>query len=121
MLSRLQFSNFKSWAEADLVCGRITGLFGTNSSGKTSLIQFLLLLKQTKDATDRAISLELNGDLVQLGTIGDAIHRHEDGRAIDWKATFERQSDLVLADVSSARSQPIGRGRTLTVGASVAI
>ena len=48
MLTELRFTNFKSWPVADLACGRITGIFGTNSSGKTSLIQFLLLLKQTK-------------------------------------------------------------------------
>ena len=121
MLSRLRLTSFKSWREADLQCGRITGLFGTNSSGKTSLIQFLLLLKQTKDATDRAISLELNGDLVQLGTIRDAIHRHEDNRNIDWEATFDRDEDLVLDNVSVPSVQPIARARTLTVGASIAI
>jgi predicted ATPase len=121
MLSRLKFTNFKSWEHADLACGRITGLFGTNSSGKTSLIQFLLLLKQTKDATDRAISLELNGDLVQLGTIRDAIHRHEDSRIIEWEVTFDRQTDLVLDDVSSPGAQQIGRGRSLSVAASIAI
>ena len=59
MLTELRFTNFKSWAKADVTCGRLTGIFGTNSSGKTSLIQFLLLMKQTKDATDRANSLEL--------------------------------------------------------------
>ena len=48
MLSELAFTNFKSWADVKLPCARITGVFGTNSSGKTSLIQFLLLMKQTK-------------------------------------------------------------------------
>ena len=44
MLKRLTFTNFKSWPRVDLPCGRITGLFGTNSSGKTSILQFLLML-----------------------------------------------------------------------------
>ncbi len=38
---------------------RITGVFGTNSSGKTSLLQMLLLLKQTAASSDRAQPLEL--------------------------------------------------------------
>jgi len=100
MLTKLRFTNFKSWGEADVACGRITGIFGTNSSGKTSLIQFLLLMKQTKDATDRAVSLELNGNLVQLGTIKDAIHQHDEKRSIEIALTFELPDELTLKDPS---------------------
>ncbi|MSP41813.1 MAG: hypothetical protein EXR08_00360 [Alphaproteobacteria bacterium] len=78
MLSRLRFTNFKAWGKVDLGCARVTGLFGTNSSGKTSILQFLLMLKQTKEATDRAISVELNGEYVQLGTFRDTIHLHDE-------------------------------------------
>lgn len=120
MLNALRFTNFKSWAKADLDCGRITGIFGTNSSGKTSLIQFLLLMKQTKDATDRAVSLELNGDLVQLGTIGDAIHMHDDNRLIEFSLAFDLASDLALNDPSSAKSSIVAKGRRLTLSAEVA-
>jgi recombinational DNA repair ATPase RecF len=56
MLRRLVFTNFKTWEKVEIEFGQVTGLFGTNSSGKTSLIQFLLMLKQTKEATDRALS-----------------------------------------------------------------
>ena len=72
MLKRLKLRNFKSWPEADVKFSRITGLFGKNSSGKSSLMQFLLLLKQTKDSTDRAAPLDLNDGLVQLGTAADS-------------------------------------------------
>ncbi len=43
MLTRLDLLNFKSWRHADLRFGRVTGLFGPNSSGKSSLLQFLLI------------------------------------------------------------------------------
>ena len=75
MLRRLAFQNFKSWPKAEIEFGRITGLFGTNSSGKTSLIQVLLLLKQTKNATDCGLSLDLNGPYVELGVYRDIIHK----------------------------------------------
>ena len=52
MLNRVRLENFKAWREADLTLGKVTGFFGTNSAGKSSLLQFLLLLKQTKNATD---------------------------------------------------------------------
>jgi predicted ATPase len=119
MLSALHFTNFKSWAKADLTCGRITGVFGANSSGKTSLIQFLLLLKQTKDATDRKISLELNGDFVELGTFKDAIHQHDEKRSIEIELTFELDTDLVLADPSQKRTSVIARGKRLTLKAEI--
>jgi predicted ATPase len=122
MLDRLRFTNFKSWPEADLKAGRITGIFGTNSSGKTSLLQFLLLLKQTKDATDRALSLDLNGPLLQLGAIKDAIHRHEEDRHINWRVRFALDSELVIADPSTKkRSNTIARGKTLALNAEVAV
>ena len=76
MLKRLLLRNFKSWQEATLDFRRITGLFGVNSSGKSGLAQFLLLLKQTREAGDRATTLELNGRFVRLGTPADIIHAH---------------------------------------------
>jgi len=46
--------NFKSWRDTgDLDLRPITGFFGSNSSGKTSLLQLLLLLKQTAASADR--------------------------------------------------------------------
>src|ERR1035438_6400856 len=121
MLSALRFTNFKSWAKVDLPCGRITGVFGTNSSGKTSLIQFLLLMKQTKDATDRAVSLELNGGLVQLGTIGDTIHQHDETRSIEMALAFDLESELALSDPSQKKSAVIAKGRILTLSAEVGV
>ena len=87
MLNRLKLNNFKAWREVDLALGRVTGVFGTNSAGKSSLLQFLLLLKQTKNATDRRLVLDFGGpeNLANLGTFSDVIHRHEEHRDIDWR------------------------------------
>jgi len=121
VLSDLHFTNFKSWARADMACGGITGVFGTNSSGKTSLIQFLLLLKQTKDATDRAITLELNGDLVQLGTIKDAIHRHDESKSIEWSIRFRLERELALSDPGGRRTLRVAEGNELTLASEVSV
>lgn len=114
MLTHLQFGNFKSWEQARLALGRVTGLFGTNSSGKTSLIQFLLLLKQTKEATDRAISLELNGDYVSLGTYRDVVYGHDGQRQIGFSLGFARnepERELVLIDPDQKRTAELARSR----------
>jgi predicted ATP-dependent endonuclease of OLD family len=57
VIQRLQLRNFKSWCEADIEFGSITIFFGANSSGKTALLQFLLLLKQTVEHPDPTIPL----------------------------------------------------------------
>jgi len=121
MLKQLTFTNFKTWESADLICGKVTGLFGTNSSGKTSLLQFVLMLKQTKEATDRALSLELNGRYVELGTIRDAIHKHDELRSIQMSLTFESERELVLNDPNGPKQDQIARGKTVKVTSEIDI
>ena len=41
MLTELSLKNFKAWKDIDKMrLAQITGLFGTNSSGKSSILQF---------------------------------------------------------------------------------
>ncbi len=119
MLTRLKFTNFKSWPVADMSCGRITGIFGTNSSGKTSLLQFLLLLKQTKDATDKATTLELSGNLVNLGTFADVVFEHNEDREIAWNLQFDLVKRLELKAASSNKLIEVANGKSFGVGAIV--
>jgi predicted ATPase len=118
MLKTLYFENFKSWRKVRVDCGRVTGFFGTNSSGKTSIIQFLLMLKQTKDGTDRAISLDLNGDLVSLGTISDVLHGHDESLTLQWDLDFFLESDLSISDASKETSTVISRSKQLSISSA---
>ena len=73
MFTQLRLKNFKAWKETgELPLKPVTMLLGTNSSGKSSLIQSLLLLKQTVQSPDRSIHLNLGGDEVNdLFNFGD--------------------------------------------------
>jgi hypothetical protein len=85
MITRLRAENFKSWRDTgDLRLAPLTGLFGTNSSGKTSILQSLLLLKQTIESTDprRVLFLGDDSSLVDLGTFGDVIYSHDRSLAL---------------------------------------
>src|SRR5262245_58091141 len=62
MLTKVGLENFKSWQKLDLDLANLTLLFGTNSSGKSSVLQALLLLKQTAMGIDRRRPLNLGGD-----------------------------------------------------------
>src|SRR5215468_3547741 len=75
MLDRLSVTNFKVFAEADIALARYTLLSGLNSSGKSTALQALALLRQSQDALDDDEGgLLLNGDLVELGTGQDVLH-----------------------------------------------
>jgi predicted ATPase len=70
MITELSLENFKSWKRIDKMrLGKITGLFGTNSSGKSSILQFLLMLKQTAESKDQNVPLQFGDDrsYVNLG------------------------------------------------------
>jgi predicted ATPase len=81
MFTQLRIQNFKSWADTgEFRMAPLTGFFGTNSSGKTAILQFLLMLKQTVESSDRNWILHLGGDqysYVDLGTTYDISHRHK--------------------------------------------
>ena len=92
MIRHVNLKNFKAWRELDIELGpRITGLFGTNSSGKSSLIQFLLMLKETKNNPDRNIVLDFgkSGGVINLGGFGDVIHRNDKSLKLEWRLFWD--------------------------------
>ncbi len=79
MFTTMRLHNFKGWEDTDDVrLAPITLFFGSNSSGKTSLLQSILLLKQTAASSDRTRVLHPGDErsLVDLGTASDLIHGH---------------------------------------------
>lgn len=91
MITSLNVSGFKSWkSSGDLRFGKLTGFFGTNSSGKTSLLQLLLMLKQTSESPDRSQVLHLGDDrtLVGLGVLRDVLYAHRANGELAWKLAW---------------------------------
>ena len=89
MLTELRLENFKSWGDTGRVrLAPLTVFFGRNSSGKSSLLQSMLLMKQTAEALDPREVLNLGGAdaLVDLGTYYDIVLDHETSR--DVQLTF---------------------------------
>ncbi len=100
MLKRLTVTQFKAWSSLDMRLGKVTGLFGENSSGKSSVLQFLLLLKQTKNATDRGLVLDFGGpnELVNLGQYQDIVHRCDTKSNIEWSLDWYLRTPLKIDD-----------------------
>ena len=70
VITRLRLTNFKAWRELKIRFATVTGIFGANSAGKSSLIQFL------REATDRRIVLDFGGpeSLANLGSFREVAH-----------------------------------------------
>ena len=81
MLTHLKLENFKIWRSTGPIrLAPITLLLGANSSGKSSLIQSLLLIRQTVKSDDPNVDLNLGnpdaGDSVTMGQFKDLLCRH---------------------------------------------
>ena len=115
MLENLTLTNFKAWRRLNLDFGKVTGLFGTNSSGKSSILQFLLMLKQTKDATDRNLVLDFGGpdDLVNLGSFRDVVHRHRAEESVCWELAWCLPERLRIVNPMGRRNDIIFEGDRL--------
>jgi len=76
MISRLKIKNFKSLKEIEIYPKALNLLTGLNGMGKSSLIQMLLLLRQSNNnGSLQEKGLLLNGDLVKLGTGKDVFYQ----------------------------------------------
>ena len=76
MLTHICMKNFKSWRDSgEVKLAPLTGFFGANSSGKSSLLQMLLLLKQTI-GREEVLFFGDENSLVNLGSCNEVIHRH---------------------------------------------
>ncbi len=98
MLREYRLTNFKAFGETVTIPIRsLTLIFGANSSGKSSIFQSLLLLKQTLEAAKNPNTALLStGPLVDLGTYRDFVHRHETGRNFEFGARFDLEETDAL-------------------------
>jgi predicted ATPase len=101
-LTSLRLQNFKSWRDTgDVRLAPVTALFGTNSSGKTSLLQSLLLLRQTSESPDRNRVLDLGGgpgSLVDLGTVSDVIEGHNSESQLSLSLAWHDDEPFIIQD-----------------------
>lgn len=75
MITKLEISNFKSHKHTCIHLGHLTVLTGINGCGKTSVIQSLLLLRQSFLKNRLALGLDLNQPLCNIGIADDALYQ----------------------------------------------
>lgn len=87
MITHLQIDNYKIHKHTDLNLKNLNILTGQNSSGKSSIIQMLLLLRQSYLKGELSNGLQLQGDLCNVGLISDALCKYADEDSV--KASFK--------------------------------
>ncbi|MCY3990911.1 MAG: AAA family ATPase [Caldilineaceae bacterium] len=88
MLDRLSLSNFRLFDEEVSIRFRpITVLIGNNSSGKSTILKFLLMLKQSAMSSSENFPL-LNGELVRLGDFSDLKNSMSQNDRLDFELSF---------------------------------
>lgn len=123
MLKYIEVENFKAWRKLQMPLGKVTGLFGTNSSGKSSILQLLLLLKQTKNATDRGLVLDFGGpnELVNLGNYQALVHGNDPDADISWTLDWELLEPLKIRDLMGSGKDMLYEGTSLRTSTRVGL
>ena len=101
MLKQLRIKNFKGWADTGTIrMAPITLFFGTNSSGKSSIGQFLMMLKQTMESPDRKAVFYPGGknSAVQLGSFQDMVFHHKYKEKIEFNYRWTLGKSLKVSD-----------------------
>ena len=82
MITRIDLRHFKCFETLKLPLRRLTLLSGLNASGKSSVLQALVLLHQTIREHEWSRQLLLNGAALRLGAVRDVVDHVSGGRGL---------------------------------------
>ncbi len=119
MLKRLRIRNFKAWKDTgEIRMAPISLFFGTNSSGKSSIGQFLMMLKQTVESPDRKAVFYPGGknSPVHLGSYEEMVFNHDVTKKIEFDYQWSLPDAMEFEDpISESRFS----GNTVSFHATV--
>ena len=92
MIQNIEIRNFKSIKKKHFALKNLNVLLGLNGQGKSSFIQFLLLLRQSELGSGR---LNLSGRYVNIGSTKDAIYQYHNGENLGFDIQFEETQEYV--------------------------
>lgn len=96
MLKSIQLENFKAFGQRTTIpLAPITLIFGQNSSGKSSILQSLNLLKQTRESRDGDALLlpRAESGLADLGSFHEMLFDHDQERVLRIGLAVSRQRE----------------------------
>jgi len=84
-LKSIKIKNFKAFKEAEINFKSLTILLGANASGKSSILQSLLLLKQSWESPDPQTPLVWDGRHIELPPFEDLLNKDAKDRGLFFK------------------------------------
>ena len=84
MITNFKITNFKSHASTNLDLSNLNILTGLNGMGKSSVIQAMLLLRQTHQKNMLDKGLELKSNLCSIGVAEDALYQSAENDLIEF-------------------------------------
>ena len=82
-INNIEIQNFKSLEEIKIKPTQITVLIGPNSSGKSSVLHFLALLKQSIGSSGTGV-FSPDGNIIKLGNFQDVVTDHDESKEISF-------------------------------------
>ncbi len=102
MLQSIQLENFKAFGQRTVIpLAPITLIYGENSSGKSSILQALNLLKQTTENGRELLMPRAEHGLVDLGSFRELLTDHDLARTFAIRLETTDSFDECLADIKS--------------------
>lgn len=98
MITQLELKNFKCFSDIKLSFSNVNILTGINGMGKSTIIQSILLLKQSGKVFDESKELLLKGKYVNLGVGQDVLYEKADDDAIEIDIAVENASEKSVYD-----------------------
>ncbi len=109
MIYKLHLQNFKRFEDQSLEFRTLTLLSGLNGMGKSSVLQSLLLLRQShQQKLLESTGLALNGDLIRIGTASDALYDYAQENQIGFTIGFENGTEALWQFGYDSKSDILG-------------
>ncbi|MDN4732932.1 AAA family ATPase [Vibrio parahaemolyticus] len=118
MIKKIKIENFKSFGEQqEIDFAPLTLLYGPNSSGKSSIIQSLLMIKQSLESRNQHAAPTFSGNLVDLGSFKTTVHKHDAERDIAFEVEYTSSLDVKEHIVKTSNNPVFGKHdlRTLSL------
>jgi predicted ATPase len=119
LLTHLALTEFKCFENTgDIPLSPLTLIFGKNNSGKSTILQSLLLLKQTIETPAYGPRLNTRGPLYAAGSFADLVYGHRTSRGSSFsfsltltsgaktRLDFSRDSELGIPRLASLTVEP---------------
>lgn len=119
MIQLLRLNNFKRFEDQTFELRGLNLLSGLNGTGKSSVLQSLLLLRQSyEQGLLQSTGLALNGDLIRLGTARDILCDNakenkisfeltwNDEKKVVWPFIYDSGADVLMLDQRNVLSAP---------------